>query len=312
MARPKVSELKIGERIVGTYAARSKSLQSFKNKPGQFLSLVLGDASGEVRGVMWDEAEEAAGLFAAGDAVTVRARVEEYRGEKQLVVEKLKLASEDECAGAELMATTPRDPEELRETLLGFVASVQQPHLAQLLQAFFGDEQFLERFCLAPGAKGLHHAHVSGLMEHTVGVLRVLDTVAQVHPELDRDLLIAGGLLHDLGKIEELVSGIAIQYSDRGRLVGHIVITDRMVQEAMAGIEDFPDELADRLSHLLLSHHGQKEYGAPVQPMTAEACALHYADNLDAHVQYFNRVIADGRSSGNHWSEYQRLFDRYI
>jgi len=312
MARVRIGELRIGEKIVGTYAVKSRNLQSFKNKPGQFLSLVLGDASGEIRAVMWDGAEEAAGLFAGGEAVTVRAKVEEYRGEKQLVIEKLKAASEDECAAVELMATTPRDPEQLREALLGFVESVCQPHLAELLDQFFGDEQFLERFCRAPGAKGLHHAYVSGLMEHTVGVCRVLETVAQVHPELDRDLLIAGALLHDLGKTEELATGIAIDYTDQGRLVGHIVITDRMVQQAMQQVDDFPEELADRLAHLLLSHHGQREYGAPVQPMTAEACALHYADNLDAHVQYFSRVIAEGRGSGNHWSDYQRLFDRYI
>jgi len=312
MARPRIRELQVGERIVGTYAVKNKSLQSFKNKPGRFLSLIVGDATGELRGVMWEGAEEAAGLFAVGEAVTVRAKVEEYRGEKQLVIEKLKRASEEECASVELMASTPRDPAQLRAALLEFVSSVRQPHLAALLDEFFGDEQLLERFCRAPGAKGLHHAYVAGLLEHTVGVLRVLDTVAQVHPELDRDLLITGGLLHDLGKIEELDTGITIAYTDRGRLVGHIVITDRMVTRAMERIADFPEELANRLAHLLLSHHGQREYGAPVQPMTAEACALHYADNLDAHVHYFNRVIAEGRGAGNHWSDYQRLFDRYL
>ncbi|MCD6359802.1 MAG: HD domain-containing protein [Armatimonadetes bacterium] len=312
MDRVKISDLQVGDRIIGTYAVKSKSLQEFKSKPGKFLSLVLGDATGEIRGVMWDDAEEAAELFASGDAVTLRAKVDEYRGEKQLVVDKLKRASEEECASAELMASTPRDPEQLRRLLLDFVASVRQPHLAALLEAFFGDEQFLERFCRAPAAKGLHHAYVSGLLEHTVGVCRVLDTAAQVHPELDRDLLITGGLLHDLGKIEELEMGAAVDYTDRGRLVGHIVITDRMVSRALEDIEGFPEELANRLAHLLLSHHGQKEYGAPVQPMTAEACALHYADNLDAHVQYFNQVIAHGKQSGNHWSDYQRMLDRYI
>jgi len=142
--------------------------------------------------------------------------------------------------------------------------------------------------------------------------VQILETVAEIHPELDRDLLIAGGLLHDIGKIEELEVGATFEYTDAGRLVGHIVLTDRMVMEAIEGIEGFPEELANRLTHLLLSHHGQKEYGAPVLPMTAEACALHYADNLDAHVQYFSQVVQDGAGSGNRWSDYQRLFDRYI
>jgi len=312
MPESSIAKLQVGDKVTGTYAVRNKSLQSFRNKPGQFLSLTLGDATGELRAVMWDDAEGAAALFESGDVVTVRARVEEYKGERQLVVDKLKRASEKECAQADLLASTPRDPDELREKLLAFMDGVQQPHLRELLESFFGDEEFLERFCLAPGAKGLHHAHVSGLLEHTVAVCRILDTAADIHPELDRDLMIAGALLHDLGKTAELQTGITIEYTDRGRLVGHIVITDRMVTRAIERIEGFPDELADRLTHLLLSHHGQREYGAPVQPMTAEACALHYADNLDAHVQYFGRVIAEGRTAGNHWSEYQRLFDRYI
>ncbi len=312
MADTQISDLVIGDKIVGTYAVKNKSMQSFKNKSGQFLSLVLGDASGELKAVMWDGAESAAELFESGDAVTVKAKVEEYRGQKQLVIDKLKKAGEKELEDAELLAVTPRDPDVLRASLVELIESVTEPHLRALLDAIFGDEEFLERFCKAPGAKGLHHAYVSGLLEHTVGVCRILGTVVEVHPELNRDLLIAGALLHDLGKTEELETGMSIDYTDKGRLVGHIVMTDRTVTRAIEGIEDFPEDLANRLTHLLLSHHGQKEYGAPVQPMTAEACALHYADNLDAHVEYFGRVIADGKASGNHWSDFQRLFDRYL
>ncbi len=312
MADTKVSDLVIGDKIVGTYAVKNKSMQSFKNKSGQFLSLVLGDASGELKAVMWDGAEAAAELFESSEAITVRAKVEEYRGQKQLVIDKLKKADEKELEAAELLATTSRDPEAMRATLLELIESVDEPHLRALLDAIFGDEDFLARFCRAPGAKGLHHAYVSGLLEHTVGVCRVLGAVVENHPGLNRDLLITGALLHDLGKTEELETNMSIDYTDKGRLVGHIVMTDRTVTRAMEGIGDFPEELANRLTHLLLSHHGQKEYGAPVQPMTAEACAMHYADNLDAHVEYFGRVIADGKASGNHWSDFQRLFDRYL
>ncbi len=134
----------------------------------------------------------------------------------------------------------------------------------------------------------------------------------ELHPQLDRDLLIAGGLLHDIGKLAEFDTGVTIEYTDIGRLVGHIVITDRWVRERIAQIPGFPPELDNRLNHVLLSHHGQKEYGAPIVPMTAEACALHYADNLDAHVQYFVHEISKGGASGNSWTEYQKLFDRYL
>lgn len=312
MADTQVSDIVIGDKIIGTYAVKNKSLQSFKNKSGQFLSLVLGDASGELKAVMWDGAEAAAELFQSGEAVTVRAKVEEYRGQKQLVIDKLKKADENELEAAELLAVTSRDPGTMRTTLVELIESVDEPHLRALLDAIFGDDEFLDRFCKAPGAKGLHHAFVGGLLEHTLGVCHVLGAVVEAHPELNRDLLITGALLHDLGKTEELATGMSIDYTDKGRLVGHIVMTDRTVTRAMEDIEGFPEDLANRLTHLLLSHHGQKEYGAPVQPMTAEACALHYADNLDAHVEYFGRVIADGKASGNHWSDFQRLFDRYL
>ncbi len=312
MATKTIGEFEVGDRITGTFAARDKSLASFKSKPGQYLSLTLGDATGEIPARMWDNAEEAAALFGAGDAVTVRGVIEEYRGHKQLVIERLKKAEPDEIARAELVPTTTRDLDDLRARLLETVASVREPHLHALLEQFFGDEQFLDRFAAAPGAKSLHHSYLGGLIEHTVGVIEVLETVARVHPELDRDLLMAGALLHDLGKVAELEYSAAIEYTDEGRLVGHTVLTDRMVNRALSRIEGFPQELADRLTHLLLSHHGQREYGAPVLPMTAEACALHYADNLDAHVQYFIQVIRDGAAAGNQWSDFQRLFDRYI
>ena len=312
MAGRTIAELGVGERVVGTYAARNKSLASFKSKPGQYLSVTLADATGQIPARMWDNAEEAAALFGSGDAVTVRGVIEEYRGQKQMVIERLKKADRDELDGADLVPTTAHDVGELRERLLEAIASVEDPHLSQLLHAIFIEDDLIDDFCRAPGAKALHHSHLGGLVEHTVGVLEILETVARIHPELDRDIMIAGALLHDLGKIVELECEASIEYTDPGRLVGHTVLTDRIVNRVICGIDDFPEELANRLTHLLLSHHGQRDYGAPVLPMTAEACALHYADNLDAHVQYFGQVIAAGADAGTQWSDYQRLFERYI
>jgi len=312
MASKKIAELTVGQRVTATYAVKDKSLASFKSKPGQYLRLTLGDASGEIGAVMWDNAEDAAKLFEMGDAIIVRGNVESYRGQMQLVIEKLKKADEGIYEQAELLPQSPRDLDALKQRLLQQIEEVKDPRLRKIVDAFFGDEEFLASFCAAPGAKRLHHAHVGGLLEHTVGVVEILRTVCEIHPELDRDLLIAGALLHDIGKIHELETGAAFEYTDAGRLVGHIVLTDRMVMDEIEEDEDFPEELANRLTHLLLSHHGQKEYGAPVLPMTAEACALHYADNLDAHVQYFSQVVQAGADSGNRWSDYQKLFDRYI
>jgi 3'-5' exoribonuclease len=213
---------------------------------------------------------------------------------------------------SDFLPCSKRDPLEMLDELDAAIESVRNPHLKALLLSLFGERTFRALFAHAAGAKSLHHAFVSGLLEHTVSVARILWTLQESHPELDRDLLTAGALLHDVGKIEELSTGVTIEYTDTGRLLGHTVLTDRMVRERLAALPDFPAALGDLLMHMLLSHHGQKEYGAPIVPMTAEACALHYADNLDAHVQYFSQVVAEGTGSGNRWSDYQRLFDRYI
>lgn len=312
MARQNVTDLSDGVRVRSTFAVRQKRLVPFRNKPGKWLDLVLADRTGEIPARMWESAEEAARLFEVGDVVAVAGRVEEYQGRLQVIVERIRRCAEDEFDRADFLGSGKVDIAQAVEELMQWVGSVEQPDLRLLLEAFFGDGDFRARFAECPGSKQLHHAHLGGLLHHTLGVLRILEAVCRVHTELDRDLLIAAGLLHDIGKVEELeIVGTTIEYTDIGRLVGHIVLTDRMVNERIKGLPDFPEELAARLTHVLLSHHGQKEYGAPVLPMTPEACALHYADNLDAHVQYFTEVVQAG-PPGNRWSEYQRLFDRYI
>jgi 3'-5' exoribonuclease len=307
-----VSDLAVNARVDSSFAVKSRSLAAFRNKPGQYLNLTLADRTGEIAARAWDNAERIADCCAPGSVVRVRGRAEEYQGKLQLIVEAVEEVAPSEVDPADYLPCSRRDPMEMMEEVDAAIESVTNPHLKALLKAFFSDTGFRNRFAHAAGAKSLHHSFVSGLLEHTVSAMRILWTVRESHPELDRDLLTAGALLHDIGKIEELTTGVTIDYTDTGRLLGHTVLTDRMVRERLAGLPGFPESLADTLMHMLLSHHGQKEYGAPIVPMTAEACALHYADNLDAHVQYFSQVVAEGAGSGNRWSDYQRLFDRYI
>lgn len=312
MAKQYVKDLQSGARVDDCFVVRQRRLVPFRNKPGNFLDLTLADRSGEVTARMWDNAEQAAQAAGVGTVVRVRGHCEMYQGRLQVIIDSISPCKENEYDPSDFLRTGKADRDEMLNQLRAAIASVRHPHLRALLNAFFGDLEFLQRFAEAPASKQLHHAHLGGLLEHTLGVIRILEAAVEVHPELDRDLLIAGALLHDVGKVEELqILGTTIEYSDIGRLVGHIVITDRMVTRKIAELEGFPQELQARLTHLLLSHHGQKEYGAPVLPMTPEACALHYADNLDAHVQYFSEVVERG-APGDRWSEYQRLFDRYI
>lgn len=312
MPKLMVADLQPNQTVSSWFAVTEKSLVPFKNKSGSYLSLVLSDRTGSVAARAWDNAEQIAEVCRVNAVVQVTGRVDEYRGKLQLIVEDAAPCEEGTFDRAELLEGTKKDTTELLGQLLGFVAEVGNPYLRSLLESFFGEDDFLSAFAEAPGAKALHHSHVGGLLDHTVSVAKLLCTVHDLHPELDRDLLLTGALLHDVGKLGELAMGTTIDYTDLGRLVGHIVLTDRWVHERIARLEGFPAELDNKLNHILLSHHGQKEYGAPIVPMTAEACALHYADNLDAHVQYFIQAIERGGASGSSWTDYQRLFDRYL
>lgn len=312
MAKQFVADLVANARVESTFAVKSSSLAPFRNKPGKYLNATLADRTGEIVARVWDNAEQLAEVLSAGSIVRVRGRVDEYQGKLQLIVDQATTCDSGEIEVSDYLATSRHDPLAMMEEVDAAIGEVRNPHLQALLQAFFGDPEFRTGFSQSAGAKALHHSFVSGLLEHTVSVLRVLLTLHESHPQLDRDLLICGALLHDIGKIEELQTEVAIEYTDTGRLLGHTVLTDRMVCDRVHQVEEFPPELSDLLMHMLLSHHGQKEYGAPIVPMTAEACALHYADNLDAHVQYFSHVVEEGAGSGNRWSDYQKLFDRYI
>jgi 3'-5' exoribonuclease len=312
MPKQFVADLVPNSRVDSTFVVRMRSFGAFRTKPGQYLNLTLADRTGEIVGRVWDNAETLAEVLTPGKIVHISGRVEEFQGKPQLIVAQAQPCRDLDIDPADYLAASRRDPMDMMDELQAVMAEVQNPYLQALLRAFFDDPQFRSRFARSAGAKTLHHSFVSGLLEHTLGVVRILKAVNESHPQLNRDLLLAGALLHDIGKIEELTTDTAIEYTDTGRLLGHTVLTDRMVQERIGLVEGFPPPLADLLMHMLLSHHGQKEYGAPIVPMTAEACALHYADNLDAHVQYFSRVVEESAGSGNRWSDYQRLFDRYI
>jgi 3'-5' exoribonuclease len=312
MPKALIADLVPGQRVQAAFAVRSKALAEFRNKPGRYLSLVLGDRTGELPGRAWDNAEELAGLFEVGDVVEVVGRMDEYQGALQIIVSKLRRLDPEHFDARDFLRVSARDPEEMLAELQGVLDSVQNPHLRGLLGCFFEEPDFLVRFADAPGAKAVHHACLGGLLEHTLSVVALCGELAARHPEVDRDLLVAGALLHDLGKLEELTWGVTIDYTDRGRFLGHTVLSDRLICEALGTRPDFPELLAQLLRHIVLSHHGQREWGAPVVPLTSEACALHYADNLDARVQQFLEVREREGAPGKSWSEYHRLLERYL
>jgi 3'-5' exoribonuclease len=259
---------------------------------------------------VWEHAGEIADGFEQGDVVAVTGMAELYRGELQLRLERVRAVPPDEASPTDFLPRSQKDLAALERRLAEVVKSVGNPHLQALLTGFFREADFRDRFFAAPGAKSLHHAYIGGLAEHTSEVVELCLKVCEIFPRLDRDLLLTAAMLHDIGKLEELRWDTAFDYTDVGTLVGHIVLGEQRTREAMDRIEGFPEELKLRLSHILLSHHGTREYGSPVVPMTAEAIALHHAEDLDAKVNLFLTNISAAREQGRRWTERHFLLNR--
>ncbi|MFQ6016230.1 MAG: 3'-5' exoribonuclease YhaM family protein [Anaerolineae bacterium] len=308
-----VRDLKVGDRVLSFFLVKYKQLEAFRDRTrGQFLTLSLADKTGQMLARVWENAPALAEEFEESDIIKVLGEVEEYLGRLQIIIEKLRRAEADEYDLADYLPHTEKDIESLLSQVLEAIASVENPHLRALLESFFADEEFVSNFRQAPASKRIHHAYLGGLLEHVAEDIGLAQAVVEVFPQVDRSLLLAGIILHDVGKIQEFSYQRDIDYSDSGRLEGHIVLGDRMVAEKIAQIPDFPPELAMRLSHMILSHHGQYEWGAARKPQTLEACALHYTDNLGAQLNRFIGIIEGRRDETARWTEYDRLLGRYL
>jgi len=199
------------------------------------------------------------------------------------------------------------------QDMLAYIDNLSSEALKKLLEAFFHDEKTAELFQRAPAAKGFHHIYLGGLLEHTLSVVRLLDGVARHYPQLNRDLLIAGGMLHDIGKIYEFSYDGLVSYSDEGRMIGHLVMGVEMIDKKIDAIPDFPVQLALELRHIILSHHGEFEYGSPKRPKTMEALVIHFMDDMDAKLNAFQSfVAADAANADSDWTSYNRFFERYL
>jgi 3'-5' exoribonuclease len=307
-----ISDLEPNKPVESAFLARNRTLQTFRNKPGHYLSVTLADKTGEIQAKAWDNAEKLAECFEPGDVVLIRGRADEYQGTPQIVIDQLRKCTEDEIDPSDYIAVTTRDIGELLGLVQALVETIQEPHLRQLLDSFLGDEQFASIFSQAPAAKRLHHAYIGGLVEHVGEVMRICDRACEVHPQLDRDLVLTAAMLHDIGKMTELEYDTDIDYTDEGRLIGHVLIGDRMVQDAIDAVEGFPPQLAMLLRHVILSHHGHREWGAPIEPMVAEAVALHYADIMDAKIRQVSDVAQQTAAEGRTWSSWQPMLERYV
>jgi 3'-5' exoribonuclease len=276
----------------------SKSVAKARN--GQpYLKVRLADKTGEVDAFKWDVADADVARFAENDYIFVRASVRTYNDKLQLLLDSVQRWGEA-VDPADFIRASRRDPEEMMSELRSLLAQVTCPQLSRLLSVFFDDEDFTAKFREAPAARRVHHACVAGLLEHTLNVTRNCAALADLYPEniRDRDLLITGAVLHDVGKVEEYTWSGAIKFSAAGHLVGHIVGGAMMVKEAAQQIDGFDPILSLALQHIMLAHHGTKEWGSPKRPKSIEALVLHYADHLDAEISIFTQAIEESEERG--------------
>ncbi len=310
MGKMYVNEIRDRNQVDTVFLVREKITAMAKNgKP--YLTLKLMDKTGEVEGKVWDNVDELSAAFDKDDFVAVRSKATVYLGKMQLVIAELRRVPDEEVSLADFLPESGRDIAKMREELAALLETLNDGHLKRLLSAFFDDPELLALYSAAPAAKGMHHVYLGGLLEHSLAVARLVDSIVPLYDGINRDLLIAGALLHDVGKVREMSYTRSFDYTDEGKLLGHITIGVEMIQEKIATIGGIPPELAMLLKHMILSHHGQYEFGSPKRPKTVEATILNYLDDLDSKINGIRSHIGREAEGNSRWTSYHRLYDRY-
>jgi len=304
-----VNEIKENENVDSLFLVREKS--SGVTKTGNpYLKLKLGDRSGEMEGRIWTSVEMFAQSFERDDFVHVKGKAVSFQEHLQLNITHLEKVGEEEILLSDFFPVAERDIDEMFKSLTEISQQVKNQYLKKLLCLFWEDEPFLERFKMAPASKWLHHTYLGGLLEHTLSLTQLVLKNAPHYDGLNMDLLLTASILHDLGKVEELSYKRSFDYSDEGRLLGHIILGVEKVEEKIRQLPEFPKDLSTLLKHLLLSHHGQYIWGSPKKPMTLEAVMLHYLDDMDAKINGIKQFLKAQVPDGAKWSAYHRMFEQ--
>jgi len=295
--------------ITSSFVVVSKQVKP--KKTGEpYLALILGDRTGQLDAKMWDNVEDAIDAFEQDDFLKVKGLLNKYKNRFQITIHKLRRLGDSEIDFSDYLPKTTKDIGELWKTLATFVASFRDPHLKSLVEAFMADPDIAEAYRNAPAAKTLHHAYIGGLLDHVVSLFRSCDLLCQNYPQVNRDLLLTGAFLHDIGKIHELTYNRSFSYTTRGQLLGHMIIELEMLQTKLADFPDFPQELKILVEHLIISHHGEYEFGSPKLPMFPEALMLHYLDNLDSKMESMRAHFEREAASESPWTGYNSSLSR--
>jgi 3'-5' exoribonuclease len=295
--------------IISSFVVVSKQVKPKKNGE-PYLALTLGDRTGQLEAKMWDNVAEFLDGFEQEDFLKVKGLINRYKNRFQLTIHKLRRMQEGEIDFVDYLPKTSKDIGELWRTLSEFVATFRNPHLKSLVDLFMGDPEIAERYRNAPAAKSLHHAYIGGLLDHVVSLFRSCDLVSQNYPQINRDLLLTGAFLHDIGKIQELTYNRSFSYTTRGQLLGHMIIELEMLQAKIEKLPGFPAELKTLLEHLIISHHGQYDFGSTKLPMFPEALMLHYLDDLDSKMEAMRAHFAREADLEGPWTSYNASLGR--
>lgn len=304
-----LTELTIGKIVDHFLMIRKIEIRNTKTGK-KFLSMELGDKSGSINTNVWNDTDgfdNIADKGKGGDIIKVSGSIDEFQGIPQIKVSSIRLSiPADNVEVKDFLPRSARDPELMIKELLVSIEDISNAHLKELLKNIFSGER-IEKFKTAPAGKSWHHGYIHGLIEHTLEMIKICDLMCDFHPQINRDLLVSGAMLHDFGKTEELSYDSAFNYSDKGKLIGHIVICASMVEEETKKIAEFPEELKNLLIHLILSHQGKLEYASPVVPKTVEAIALYQADELSAKVNAYVGVINSDMTTEGNWTKFIHL-----
>ncbi len=305
-----VATLSPGDTVDDEFVLAGKTVLQ-KRDGHQYLNVVMADRSGQIKGVVWDNVRSIAAAAEIGDFVRITGSVSEYRGTPQLVIKSMTAVAADRVSAEDFLPATELDVDQLFERLVNLTHTFTTPWLKSLFAAFWQDETFVAGFKKAPAAKRMHHAYLGGLLVHCLSMAVLADKLAAHYNGLDRDLLIAGAILHDVGKLREFDYATAIDYSDEGRLLSHIVIGLEMLDEKLRQIPDIPRDQANHLKHMIVSHHGEPAFGALEPPKTVEAVVLHYIDDLDSKINAVREFMAK-EDPDQAWTSFHRILGRHF
>jgi 3'-5' exoribonuclease len=305
-----INTIRENDQVTDHYLCTAK--QVLKTRAGKtYYSLKIQDKTGEIECKIWD-LNDGINHFEAGDYVKLDGVVVTFQGGLQLNIRRIRRSQEGEFSPSDYVPMTIYNIEDMYKEFLSYIDQVENKYIKQLLNAFFVEDKVLvKRFKEHGAAKSVHHNFFGGLLEHTLGILRICEFLAKSYPVVNKDVLYAGAMLHDIGKLVELTELPIVDYTDEGQLIGHIIIGVEWINERANAIPGMPKTIVNLIKHCVIAHHGELEYGSPKKPAILEAALLHYADNMDAKVQTFTNIL-DATESQDDWAGYQRLFESNI